>query len=377
MIRPSRLCCLFAAALLCAAPAQAQQRTQASAAAHEQQLASIRQALLEATLERPTRIVSSAWIDADGALHEDSSFHSAAEVRGVRVLPYVDDDSGRVSVLAEVLPPGLGSAQEAGCTPEPTQRAWRLPVQLETRLASGFVGSQAFASASLLELAGQSWLEQGAHSTRWYFLAAEPAAQPAYLRALTGSFEHAPAPDWRLVLELSPSAEEADSLFDPPDWARTTPRPWRWTLSLSLLQRQSEASTTRLQMQQVLEVTAGDATQGPHIWQRKYLLQIRELLQQWQARLDGLERCAPVRFPLRLATADTFQLEAGQASGLRVGDRMLIMNRTRVPSQMLQAGLSLHLALAEVSQVGARRTLLKQLAGPPLSAPGEWVALPL
>lgn len=380
MIRPSTLSAVLAATLLLTAPAQAQERARTSAAAHEQQLAEIRQALLEATLDRPTRVVSSAWIDADGALHEDSSFHSSAEIRGVRVLPYVDDgSSARLRVLAEVLPAGLGRAQDAACTPEPTRRAWRLPVRMNTRLATGFIGSQAFASASLLELARQTWAEQQGHSARWYFVATEPPPQPAYLRALTGALATAPAPDWDMVLELSPTAAAEDKLFDTPDWARFSPRPWRWTLSLSLMQRQPATGTaeTRLQLQQVLEVAAEDAELGPNIWQKKYLAQMRTVLQQWQQQLDDIERCAPVQFPLRLTAPDLFQLEAGQPSGLRVGDRMLIMNRTRVPSQMLQAGLTLHLALAEVSQVGAHRTLLKQLAGPPLSTEGEWVALPL
>ena len=371
---------LCACLLLAAMPARAQARSDANAAAHEQQLATIRQALLEATLERPTRIVSSAWIDAEGALHEDSSFHSSAEVRGVRMLPYVDDGSAaRLAIQAEVLPPGLGATADAGCTPEPTRRNWRLPVRTEARLAAGFVGKQAFASASLLELATQSWSEQGTRSTRWYFVDADPRPQAAYLRALTGAFDAAPAPDWSMVLELSPSAAADEGLFVAPDWARLKPRPWRWTLSLTLLQHPPTpaAAEVRLHLQQVLEVSAEDAELGPNIWQKKYLEPLRTVLQQWQGQLDEIKRCAPVQFPLRFAAADSFMLEAGQHSGLRVGDRMLIMNRTRVPSQMLQAGLSMHMALAEVSQVGPRRTLLKQLAGPPLNAQGDWVALPL
>lgn len=49
---------------------------------HEAQLSAIRQAILDATLDRPTRVISSAWVDDKGALHEASHFHSEAKVRG-------------------------------------------------------------------------------------------------------------------------------------------------------------------------------------------------------------------------------------------------------------------------------------------------------
>ena len=80
-------------AWLCAGPALAQaQPPKASPAAHEQQLQLIRQALLDATLDAtPTQVISSAWVDGRGALHENHEFHSRAEVRGVRVLSYLNE----------------------------------------------------------------------------------------------------------------------------------------------------------------------------------------------------------------------------------------------------------------------------------------------
>ena len=54
---------------------------------HEVHLAAIRQAILNATIERPTRVISTAWVDQQGALHETAHFHSEAKVNGIRVLP--------------------------------------------------------------------------------------------------------------------------------------------------------------------------------------------------------------------------------------------------------------------------------------------------
>ena len=73
----------------------------------------------------------------------------------------------------------------------------------------------------------------------------------------------------------------------------------------------------------------------------------------------------------------SLQLQAGAASGLRAGDRVLLMQPGWVPSRLLDASALEHLALAEVVQTGQRLTQLRQLAGPAIAAPGEWVALPL
>jgi hypothetical protein len=56
---------------------------------------------------------------------------------------------------------------------------------------------------------------------------------------------------------------------------------------------------------------------------------------------------------------------------------VLLMQPGWVPSRLLDASALEHLALAEVVQTGQRLTQLRQLAGPAIAAPGEWVALPL
>jgi len=48
-----------------------------------------------------------------------------------------------------------------------------------------------------------------------------------------------------------------------------------------------------------------------------------------------------------------------------------------VPSRLLEAGATQHLALAEVVRIGRHQSELQLLAGPALPAQGQWVALPL
>jgi hypothetical protein len=105
--------------------------------------------------------------------------------------------------------------------------------------------------------------------------------------------------------------------------------------------------------------------------------QLQQGMRHWVAQLDKRTECEPVQFHVRRQGNNALQLQAGQGSGLRPGDRVLLMSPSHVPSRMLEAGAAQHLALAEVVQVGQHRTELQQLAGPALASQGPWMALPL
>ena len=92
---------------------------------HEAQLGAIRQAILQATMDRPTRVLSSAWIDDKGALHESAHFQSEAQVRGVRVLSYLQDEQDAApQVSAEVLPWGWREARTQASECKAPPRPW-------------------------------------------------------------------------------------------------------------------------------------------------------------------------------------------------------------------------------------------------------------
>jgi hypothetical protein len=61
----------------------------------QERLDAIRQSLVEASLQTPTKVLTTSWIDANGSLRESSSFKNGMEVRGVRVLAYGRDEVGQ------------------------------------------------------------------------------------------------------------------------------------------------------------------------------------------------------------------------------------------------------------------------------------------
>ena len=177
---------------------------------HEVHLAAIRQAILNATLERPTRVISTAWVDQHGALHESAHFHSEAKVSGVRVLSYLPGDESPAQISADVLPWGYRPNQaDKSCSPAP--RAWRLPLLARTQTAEGFSGPQLFASQMLLNMANDTWHQRMQQSPRWRVQAATERAPNSYLRALSASEEVRGV--WVANLSLKPHGSATPSTW--------------------------------------------------------------------------------------------------------------------------------------------------------------------
>ena len=101
-------------------------KTEASVSAPltaQERLDAIRQALVEASLQTPTKVFSTSWLDTQNSLRESSSFKNSMQVEGLRIMAYGRDDSGQPKAklqLAEAVKPAGAS------TPMPTStKAWR------------------------------------------------------------------------------------------------------------------------------------------------------------------------------------------------------------------------------------------------------------
>lgn len=350
-----------------------------SAKQHEAQLEAIRQAILQATIDRPTRVLSSAWIDDKGALHESAHFQSEAQVRGVRVLSYLQDEQDAPpQVSAEVLPWGWREARTQATECKAPPRPWRLPLVLQTRVEQGFAGAQQFASQSLMHIASQSWTQQMQASQRWRAQHKASPPENAYMRALTGPSESPTG--WTAELVLKPHAAAAGfSMRQAWHALNQNENDWRWTLSFTLGERHTSHGPIepRWQIEQIISIDPQAASQNPSAWVHRLKEQVQQHMQVWVKQLDKRSECEPVQFHVRRSGQEGLQLQAGFESGLRAGDRVLLVNPSHIPSQMLEPGATQHLALAQVVKVGPERTELQQLAGPALAAQGHWMALPL
>lgn len=354
---------------------------------HEQQLQAIRQALIEATAGAPTQVISTSWIDDMGALRESQQYNSKAEVRHIRLLPWIPSETSedKPKATAEVLPWGWrGQApdrQAASCEPPP--RVWRTPLELTVKLAPGFPGEQQAAGKALVLALQQQFNALVQQGQRWTPEERQPAIDNTYLRALLAA-PRQEASGWQAQLVLEPAQVNTTvagrtAPVDPQPWASWMgTRPWVWNLHLSLHSRQSGADApTRWQQDWRLTVDADQAVQQPSRWQPAMQSELSARLADWLAHIESSTRCEPAQFAVHSEGGRALRLMAGQHSGLRSGDRVLVMQPGWVPSRMFDEQAANHLALAEVVRIGARQTEIRQLAGPPLPPGGQWVALPL
>lgn len=380
-LAPASASAALAAVLSAPAPATAPAlsgNAAAPAQEHERQLQAIRQALLEATIDRPTRVISSAWVDGDGVLHESAHFHSQAEVQGVRVLSYIQgDEPPAAKVDAQVLPWGLRQTHAADGSCQSPPRAWRLPMTLQTRVDSGFSGAQQHASQWLLHAARQTWSERLSESKRWQ---GQESARPTgntYTQMLSGSDEASAG--WVAELSLSPQPAPEDQAQP---WLQRMPwtaPAWRWSLNLTVGRRTSPDLPIQplWTARQSLSIPIADITSQPTAVLSKMQQALAQKVRDWIQTLEQDKQCDPLQFAVLRQAGSQLMLQAGQGSGLRPGDRVLLMNPAHVPSRVLEPGATQHLALAEVVRIGRHQTELQQLAGPSLPAHGQWVALPL
>lgn len=343
---------------------------------HEAHLAAIRQAILNATLDRPTRVISTAWVDQHGALHESAHFHSEAKVSGVRVLSYLPHDESSTQITADVLPWGYQTQKsDKPCTPAP--RPWRLTLTSQTQAAPGFTGPQLFASQMLLNMAHDTWQDSMASSPRWRMQTAGSRTTHTYLKALTAAEDvHS---HWVADIVLVPHGPAPASTWSERWLQPHAPAPWRWTLKMAIGQRTSQGGPLQavMQFEHTLSIDPNQLANQPSRWQQQVQAEIQAQVSQWAAQLDKRTACEPVQFQVVREGTDTFQLQAGVGSGLRTGDRVLLIDPSHIPSRILEPGIAQHLALAQVVRVGPNRSELQQLAGPRLPTQGAWLALPL
>jgi hypothetical protein len=346
---------------------------------HERQLQAIRQALLDATIDRPTRVIASAWVDANGVLHESAHFHSQAQVQGVRVLSYVQgDDPASAVVDAQVLPWGLRLNRDADGNCEGPPRAWRLPMTLQTQVDTGFSGAQQHASQWLLIAASQYWSERLMESKRWQgHVGAQPASN-TYNQMLSGSGEASAG--WVAHLSLSPQAppEQALRWYERMPWTESKTS-WHWSLNLTVGRRVAPDLPVQpiWSARHMLSIPVGEISNHPTAVLSAMQQILVQKIGEWIQTLEQNNQCDPMQFAVLRQAGNTLMLQAGQGSGLRPGDRVLLVNPAHVPSRLLESGATQHLALAEVVRIGRHQSELQQLAGPALPPQGQWVALPL
>jgi len=103
--------------------------------------------------------------------------------------------------------------------------------------------------------------------------------------------------------------------------------------------------------------------------------QLRKDVNGWTALLSEYAMCQPVNFQITDSNGEV-KIDGGVTSGLKTGDRLLVIDQVRIPDRVLEPGALAELSLAQVVKIEGDSALIEHAAGAPLRDATGKVALP-
>jgi hypothetical protein len=364
----------------------------------EQKLETIKHRLVDLALKTNVRLGSAAYLDGDGVLHETSVMSSDADIRGVRVLSYLEEagiDTALVDakIFSSSECPGskpniqrqvlvkrvmdnsfsgkdfragdhyiselLLYSQESLLGIMDTSDDWASSAQVHfTSTYDRYVSSRAIDSANyrfeitIRERTGSNLLGSGLAKTgqalQGAYHMASKKGQELLSRGFNGTYEflawgnpHLPDVDvegsWDKQL-----LEYQLTLID-----RTTEKPV-WQKSRSLYYPRVEQGYKK------------------NILPRSVSRQLVSINQQLLADATKSINCRTEHYPLNVMSGrdDKYKIYAGSLAGVRVGDQFLISTNNKILTQSLSMSGLAELGLAQVESMSRQTSVLKHIAGP-------------
>ena len=396
------LCLSMCVGLSTSLPASAQQGRDDPLSAQER-LDAIRQSLVEATLQTPTRVATTSWIDAHGSLRESSSFKNGMVVRGVRVLAYGRDETGQAKARVQTSPMNGKDASDSH--------------QVQAK-ESGVLGwlQQFKQVVSKEEISAAACTQKvGAQMNHVVNLdvAVEPTAHPLVLQFLLPQIQTLwvdSAPNtasqtkpWRAVNSLPPasmannlSAYERAMISN-----RTSTEPWQTSLRIRTQTTRSqgfegypgykapgvalyldyqmlgtEGQAAKLQDSAQLILDIERPTWGAPRLSSDSVQAVQAQLQTWRAQSEQLLDCEHHNPMVTAVVGNQIQINAGSLAGVRKGDEWLVADPAKFPSELAGKEGAPQTLLAKVQAVTPYNSQLVILAGPVQAVQAEWRAWP-
>jgi hypothetical protein len=339
----------------------------------DERLEAIRNSLVQAALDGPTEVKSTMWVDKDGALHESNTFTSGMEVRGVRVLSYGRDanagSSGEGSSNAQLSTEGRKNLKTSACGK--TTFADKLAVwhhmTLDIVLASNMNANQKYRANQVMQDLRRNLLLTSAQS-RLVHLADMTIPVSRYEQVLVGKGEeYIP---WRVRLTLGVSA---DSLPTAP------------TFVAHFDVNERSLPEVFLSYEQLISLDSHPENTTPRPLSPVVMQEVEAVSKGFIKTLETKLSCAPPQFQVLKIQSDTFRINGGSMSGLHVGDRLVVADKSKIPNHVLEPAALASMAMTQVTAVSGYYADLKQIAGPALGASvntgsgaganSQWVAI--
>jgi len=356
---------------------------QAQELSDNQRLEALRKALIDMSLEGPTEVRSSAWIDESGALREGSSFSNGMVVRGVRILAYGSDPQSQpyaqlsLGKTERLNAQSCKSRDAAGMRKSQVQHLALMDINLSNKVPHKDIYQSRLVVLALKENLQNLAQQSGVFKLRLSTLPVNASnstgvgaganvgnrafgpGQNYYEQALLGRGEQRVT--WQLHVRLEPASDEISkapglkvvSVLENRLDSRLSFEHAEWVWFESNPENPSSAALSSVMIAQVEGLSM--------------------ILKQW---FEDQLSCIPPQFEVTKWTGSQLNVSAGTANGLRVGDKFVVVDPKLIPSRALQANALQHMAMAQVQSVSLYSAQLKQVAGPSLNGVIHWVAIP-
>jgi hypothetical protein len=364
----------------------------ADALSAEERLAAVRQSLLQAALEAPTKVVATSWIDEQGALREMNSFRNGMQVRGVRIVSYERDAKGEPSAAVQWDKVADAADKAPPVCPPPSDRFKHL-VTLQWDMPSNLAADERRMLESLRTLVGERLRASASAAGQWKLRDMLPEPQGAYARALLG--EANPAATWSATIRLiqePPAVVQAPPKTSTdlnafavrvPGWFSGSSSPqfyWdnapRLSVRMELVLRERDAIRPAFARTLHFDLLSEQAGFSPVQLSEATRIALGPQIAHLADSVGSLLACRAFNPQVTLAEGTQFQIDAGAASGVQVGDEWVLVNGQQIPQRSLDAGVIAQTVLARVSSVTEGSARLQWLAGPQKAVQTQWRAWP-
>jgi hypothetical protein len=341
----------------------------------EATLVAIKEALISEAQATESKVINTAWLDAKGQLHESTMVHSSMRVRGIQVQAYLDEMQKPKVEIA--LDDKRGLLPDCFAKDDHLKRTVRVnPV----RMQGHFVPELQRIAAEAADLLKREFSVYFEDSEYWH--AKRPVQQAsAYQRMVSG-------------LRPDPVRYELDVTVSKglmPRGQKPGHIPGSDPLSAFFMGKPSAFAEDWVHLKvQLVKLAAGEpiwtGTSNVRVPVRPVTYtnqalpdamaaQIRNDFKGWTALLSDYAMCQPVNFQI-VGLNGAARIDGGMTSGLKAGDRLLVIDQARIPGRVLEPGALAELSLAHVVKVEGDTAIIEHAAGAPLLDATDKVALP-
>ena len=381
----------------------------------QERLDAIRQSLVDASLQTPTRVSTTTWLDPQGSLRENTSFKNSIDLRGVRVASYDRDTTGQAKARLQFPNnTGNGSAFENKTVKTVlTETGFKGAVQKFNRLMTK--ASDYAKELSLIHTVAPACtvrMSEQLNHVIDFGMAIEPSANHVVLQSLMPLLQNewvknpnsaGTARAWRAVNSL-PTASMANTMTAYERALignRPETLPWQANLKIStpamtatgiegLLGQSKNSLVLNLDFQLVSTQGLGEAFEESvslqieidrPAWSAPSLTAasidlVKEQLQIWRAAGEQWLSCHAINPTVTAVSPQFIQINAGELSGVRKGDEWLVANPSHFPSELIGREGAPQTLLAKVQAVTPHNSQLIILAGPVQAVQADWRAWP-